>query len=167
MSFHEKSALVCLVSISLIYGPYFVVVSRFPMASLGLFWVAAGGLVMVLTLFHIANALATRSIRTTGNVPSADELDQRIELKASKGAGFILAFAVMSWILYAMYTIPVVGQSVREEGLAGGVELSPFNFVLPVFTAMLAVQWLFAGFVVANLVYYGGIVIGYRRLASA
>lgn len=167
MSFHEKSALACLVSISLVYTPYFVVVSRFPMASLGLFWVAAGGLAMVLTLFHIVNAIATRSIRATGNAPSADELDQRIELKASKWAGFILAFAVVSWILIAMYSMPGIGQSVREEGRAAGAELSPLDFAIPVFTAMLAVQWLFAGFVVANLAYYGGIVIGYRRLASA
>jgi hypothetical protein len=33
--------------------------------------------------------------------------------------------------------------------------------------AMGAVHWLFAGFVIANVAYYGGIVVGYRRLACA
>jgi hypothetical protein len=54
------------------------------MATLGLFWVSAIGLVALLTAFHIVNAIATRSIRTTGEVPPVDELDQKIELKAAK-----------------------------------------------------------------------------------
>ena len=109
MSFHEKSALACLISICCIYVPYFVLVFRFPMAAIGLFGVSAIGLVALLAAFHIVNAIATRSIRTTGKVPPIDELDQRIELKAAKWAGFVFA----------------------------------------------------------NIAYYGGIVFGYRRIASA
>ncbi|MFV9505959.1 MAG: hypothetical protein AB4911_15515 [Oscillochloridaceae bacterium umkhey_bin13] len=156
MSFHEKSALACFISICLVYVPYFMLVFRFPMAALGLFWVSAVGLVALLTGFHIVNALATRSIRTSGGVPPVDELDQRIELKAAKWAGFILAFAVTTWILVAMYALPV---------LSNGV--SPSSYAIPMVTAMTAVHWLFAGFVLANIVYYGGIVFGYRRIASA
>ncbi len=167
MSFHEKSALACLISIGCVYFPYFVVVFRFPMAALGLFWVSAAALVVLLTVFHIANGIATRSIRTTGEVPPVDELDQKIELKAAKWAGFILAFAVATWILIAMYSIPAIGSGVFEQAKAIGNEVSPFNFAIPVFTAMAALHWLFAGFVLANIAYYGGIVIGYRRLASA
>jgi hypothetical protein len=150
MSFHEKSAWACLVSISLAYAPYFVFVFHFPVAALGLFWVSAIALVVMLAAFHIVNAIATRSIRTTGEVPPVDELDQKIELNAAKWAGFVLSFAVLTWVLVAMYTIPAIGWHAIS---------------MP--TAMAAVQWLFAGFVVANAAYYGGIVFRYRRLASA
>ena len=167
MSFHEKSALASLISIAVVYVPYFVFVFRFPMAALGLFWVAAIGSVAILAVFHILNAIATRSIRTTGKVPPIDELDQSIELKAAKWAGFILAFAVMTWILVAMYSIPVIGSSTLQEARAEGIDASPSSYAIPMFTAMGAVHWLFAGFVFANIAYYGCIVFGYRRMASA
>jgi hypothetical protein len=167
MSFHEKSALACLFSIGLVYVPYFVFVFRFPMATLGLFWVSAIGLVALLTAFHIVNAIATRSIRTTGEVPPVDELDHKIELKAAKWAGFILAFAVVTWILVAMYSIPLMGSSILEQEQAMSSEVSPSGYAIPMFRAMEAVNWLFAGFVLANIAYYGGIVFGYRRVASA
>jgi hypothetical protein len=167
MSFHEKSALACFISICLVYVPYFVLVFRFPMAALGLLWVSAVGLVTLLTGFHIVNALATRSIRTSGDVPPVDELDQRIELKAAKWAGFILAFAVMTWILVAMYALPGLGNSMLDQTQATGNGGSLARYAIPMVTAMTAVHWLFAGFVLANIVYYGGIVFGYRRIASA
>ncbi len=89
-------------------------------------------------------------------MPPIDELDRIIELNAAKWAGLALGFAVFTWILVAMYAIPVVG------GRAGAT-----SFAVPVFTAMTAVHWLFAAFVLSNLTYYGGIVIGYRRLHRA
>jgi hypothetical protein len=167
MGFHEKSAFACLISICLVYIPYFVFVFYFPMAALGLFWVSAVGLAALLAAFHIVNAIATRSIRATGKVPPVDELDQHLELKAAKWAGFILAFAVMTWILVAMYSIPVPGSSVFQQTNATGTEVSPSSYAIPMFTAMAAVHWLFAGFVFANVTYYGVIVLGYRRLAGA
>jgi len=167
MSFHEKSALACLISICCVYVPYFVLVFRFPMAALGLFWVSAIGLVALLTGFHIVNAIATRSIRASGEVPPVDELDQRIELEAAKWSGIILAFDVMTWTLVAMYSIPVIGNSMIEQMTATGSGVSPESYSIPMFTAMTAVHWLFAGFVLANVAYYGGIVFGYRRIASA
>jgi hypothetical protein len=167
MSFHEKSAWVCLVSIGLVYIPYFGVVLRLPMAALGLFWVATAGLVALLTIFHLANAIATRSIRATGDVPPLDELDQRIELRAAKWSGFTLACAVITWVLIAMYSMPVIGGEAYEQAKATGIQVSPASFSIPVLTAMLAVHWLFVGFVLANIAYYGGIVFGYRRLAGA
>jgi len=151
MSFHEKSAWACLVLIIGVYMPYFVAVFRQPMAAVGLFVAAAVGLAVLLTVFHVVNALATRTIRATGRVPPADELDRHIELSASKWAGLVLAFAVMSWILFAMYALPFAG--VPEPG------------VVPLARAMTAIQWLFAGFVFANVAYYAGIVVGYRRMA--
>jgi hypothetical protein len=167
MGFSEKSALACVISICAVYIPYFAIVLYFPMAALGLFWVSVVGLVVLLAAFHFAIALATRSIRRTGNVPPADELDQKIRHTAANWAGFVLAFAVLTWILIAMYSLPVIGAGVFEHAKSTGSELSASNFAVPVFTAMAAVHWLFAGFVFANVVYYGGIVVGYRRVARA
>ena len=160
MSFHEKSAWACLISISLVYVPYFALVFRFPMAALGLFWVSALGLAALLAAFHVVNAIATRSIRATGEAPPVDELDRKIELKAAKWAGLILALAVLTWVLVTMYSIPVIASNALAQTAASG-------HAIPMFTAMAAVQWLFAGFVVANIAFYGGIVFRYRRLASA
>ena len=165
MSFHEKSALACLISICGIYVPYFAFVFCFPMAALGLFWVAAMGLAALLTGFHIVNAIATRSIRNTGKVPPVDELDQRIELNAAKWTGFVLAFAVVTWVLVAMYSLPVI--SLLEQPNAVGNGALHTNDVISMFTAMTAVHWLFAGFVLANVAYYSGIIFGYRRMACA
>jgi hypothetical protein len=159
MSFHEKSAWACLISISVVYVPYLLFVFRFPMAALGLFWVSAIALVALLVVFHITNAIATRSIRTTGEVPPIDELDQQIDLNAAKWAGLILSFAVITWILVTMYLIPMIASSMPAQA-----QPTP---AIPMFTAMAAVHWLFACFVLANLAYYGGIVFRYRRLASA
>jgi hypothetical protein len=150
MNFHEKSAWACLVSMLGTYAPYFVVVLREPFAGPGLFVAAAIGLVLLLTLFHMINAIADRSIRTTGTTPTPDELDRAIEGAAARWAGLVLAFAVMSWILIAWFAVLVA---------AGPA--------VPVDTALSAVHWLFAGFVFANLVYYGAIVVGHRRLALA
>ena len=166
MSFHEKSAWACLVGIGVVYIPYFTVVLRFPMAALGLFWLSAIGLVAILVVFHTVNAIATKSIRSHGEVPPFDELDQRIELKAAKWAGFVLSVAVVTWILIAMYSAPVIGGSALEQAKLAGSEISPLHFSIPMFSAMVAVHWLFAGFVIANVAYYGGIVLGYRRIAS-
>jgi hypothetical protein len=137
------------------------------MAALGLIWVSVIGLIALLVGFHLVIAIATRSIRTTGDVPPVDELDEKIELTAAKWASIILAFAVVAWIFVAMYSMPVIGGGVFERTKATGGEVSPSDFAIPVFTAMAAVHWLFAGFVFANVAYYGGIVIGYRRLAGA
>ncbi|MEO1495932.1 MAG: hypothetical protein AAFV43_02155 [Planctomycetota bacterium] len=167
MGFHEKSAWACLLSIGLVYVPYFAVVLRHPMAALGFFVLATIALVVLLVIFHIVNAVATRSIRATGDTPPVDELDQRIELHAAKWAGFGLAAAVLAWILRIATLLPVAGVVTIKRMAANGVEVSPADFAVPVLSAMAAVQWLFAAFVIANVVYYGVIVIGYRRLARA
>ena len=150
MSFHEKSAWACLAAIGGVYGPYFYLAWRYPPAALGVFWISALAVAGILVAFHVVNALATRSIRTTGRVPPVDELDRSIELAAARWSGLVLAFAVFTWILFAMYLLPA------------GVARGAADTAAP--TIVAAVQWLFAGFVLANLVYYGGIVVGYRRL---
>ena len=66
-----------------------------------------------------------------------------------------------------MYSALLIGAGAAEQGRLAGNEISGLNFAIPVFSAMVAVHWLFAGFVIANMAYYGGIVLGYRRIASA
>ena len=96
--------------------PYFTVVLRFPMAALGLFGLSAIALVAILVVFHTVNAIATKSIRSHGEAPPVYELDQRIELKAAKWAGFVLSIAVLSWITIAMYSAPVISARAAEQG---------------------------------------------------
>lgn len=153
MSLHEKSAWACLISIALVYVPYFWLVLRYPMASVGLFLVAAFTVVALLVAFHIMHA----TIHVTEGMPPIDELDERIELQAAKWAGLILGFGIVTWVLIATYSILKIGAS---QGLS-------LSRAVPMSTAMAAVQWLFAVFVLANAVYYGAIVFRYRRLALA
>jgi hypothetical protein len=148
-----------LVSIVAVYVPYFYIVWRAPLAYVGLFWLAVIVLVGLLMAFHTANALATKSIRATGDTPPLDELDRLIELRASKLAGMVLAVVVIGWSMAAMFGAPVLG-------LGQPVEANLAEAAVPLLPALAAVQALFAGFVLANLVYYAGIVVGYRRLAG-
>jgi hypothetical protein len=167
MGYQEKSAATCLISICLVYLPYFAFSFRFPMAGLGLIWLSVIGMVVMLVGFHVVIAVATRSMRRSGAAPVIDELDEKIQLTAAKWASLILAFAVLTWVFVAMYSIPVIGAGVFENAKATGRGGLASDFAIPVVTAMAAVHWLFAGFVFANAVYYGGIVVGYRRFAGA
>ncbi len=152
MSFHEKSAWACLISIVVVFVPYFLIVFQQPMA-FGLLVLAVVLLSVLLSAFHIVNALMTRSIRTTGDIPPHDELDRLIELQAAKLSGIVLAIAVVSWSLSAMVRVPVLA----------GEGTTPSQFAIPGIQALTAIHLLFAGFVVANLAYYGSIIAGYRR----
>lgn len=164
MSFHEKAAWACVISILGVYVPYFWMVFQHPMA-FGLFVVAAIVLTLLLTAFHAVNALATRSIRKTGDVPPLDELDRTIELRASKLAGTVLGAAVIVWCMFAMFKVLSVGVvEVVPEGVSGDA-VTRSGIVVPVMLALTAIHALFAGFVIANIVYYGSIITGYRRMA--
>lgn len=166
MSFHEKSAWACLLSILLVFIPYFAIVFQQPMAFVGLFVAVVIALVILLTAFHIVNSIVTPSIRRTGDVPKHDELDRVIELRASKISGIVLGVFVICWLMNAMYGIPAIGVSqLSQSEPVDGAE-AMLQFSIPAFYALQAVHTLFAGFVVANVVYYGSIIVGYRRLAN-
>lgn len=154
MNFHEKSAWACLLSIVVIYGPYFLLVFRYPMAYIGLFGLAVIALAVLLAVFHIINAIVTPSIRNKGDMPAQDELDRMIEMRAAKLSGIVLSVAVMVWCLIAMFVLPTLGISEQAA-----------TFAIPVIQALTGIQLLFAGFVVANLVYYGTIVASYRSVS--
>jgi hypothetical protein len=165
MSFHEKSAWACLISIVLVFAPYLSVVFQQPMAFVGLFPLAVIVLVVLLTAFHIVNALVTRSIRKTGDVPPHDELDRMIELRAAKLSGIVLAIAVIVWCMSAMFFVPAIGVGELVQANMPDAIPAPPQFQIPVSLILTAIHMLFAGFVIANTVYYGSIIAGYRRLA--
>lgn len=167
MGFHEKSAWACLLGIVLVFVPYFVVVFKYPMAFVGVFVLAVIVLTVFLIAFHLVNAVMSRSIRMTGDSPPKDELDRIIEFRAAKISGVILGIVVIFWCMIAMYGAPALG--VHEIVLANandGTGLLPSKFAIPVIDVLLAVHVLFAGFVIANLAYYGTIVVSYRKLAN-
>ena len=166
MSFHEKSAWACLVAVVLVFVPYFVHVLRYPMAFVALFVFAVIVLVALLAGFHIVNALVTPSIRETGDTPRHDELDRLIELRASKLSGIVLGIAVLLWSIAAMLGVPAAGVSEIVKAKAESAIVAPTQLAVPMNYALTAIHLLFAGFVAANVIYYGTIIAGYRRLAD-
>jgi hypothetical protein len=165
MGFREKNAWVCGLSILLVFTPYFCFVLPHPMAHVALFVVAVFCLSAMLVGFHIVNAIATPTIRKSGDVPAADELDQFIELRAAKLAAIVLALVVLTWTIGAMVGVPIQGVS----NVVASQSQNPLNnsrFTMPVSEALFWVHLLFAGFVLSNIVYYARIVIEYRRLSN-
>ena len=165
MGFQERNAWACGCSILVVFTPYFWLVFRYPMAHVGLFAIAVAALVALLVGFHVVNALATASIRKSGDVPKPDELDRIIELRAAKLAGIVLATVVLSWSMAAMVGVPAPGVANIAAGAAEN-EVTATDFAMQVTRVMFWVHILFAGFVVSNVAYYGSIIAGYRRLAD-
>lgn len=166
MGFQEKSAWACLISIVAVFVPYFLVVFQQPLAFVGLFVLAVIALVIFLTAFHLVNALMTRSIRKSRDVPPQDELDRMIELQAAKRSGFVLAAVVLVWSVIVMFGVPALGLGTPTSTSGSANDAAPLQLIIPLNQALTAIQVLFGGFVVANLAYYGSIVAGYRRLAG-
>ena len=165
MSFHEKSAWACLVSLLIAFVPYFFYVFQYPAAFVGLFIVAVVVLVALLVGFHVLNSVMSPSIHQTGDTSVRDERDIQIETWAAKVAGVVLGFLVMIWCLNAMYGIPVVAavEASRNSSPEGGQTLSDFS--IPALQALTWVHLMFAAFVAANLTYYLMIVLAYRSSA--
>lgn len=159
MNFQEKSAWACFSAICFTFTPYFWVVLRHPQAFAGLFVLATIALVGILTVFHAINAATSRAIRASGKTPVADELDVVIELKATKLSAMVLGVVVLGWSVAAMYGFPANGVRALADATTGDAV-----FAIPVSQALIWVHLLFAGFVLANLTYYGQIIFSYRRM---
>ncbi len=166
MSYHEKSAWACLISIVVVFAPYFLVVFGHPTAYVGLFVAAVVGLITLLVGFHVVNAIVTASIHKTGHTPKADELDQIIELRAARLSGLVLGIIVLAWSVGVMLGAPVLGAVDTAHKNFAGEPVDASDFAIPVSNAVFWVQVLFAGFVAANVTYYGKIVASYRRMAN-
>ena len=158
MSFHEKSAWACLGSILVVFVPFFLVVFNTPgyPVVVAAFLASVVGLITLLTVLHAWFAIGSKSIRQTGDAPPMDEREVGIELRATKISSIVLGVVVMFWCLGAYGSIPFGGAEQVAE--APGVMLP-----VPADDALFAVHLLFAGFVVANVVYYLAQVIGHRR----
>ena len=161
MTFFEKNAWACLVSLMVVFIPYFIFVFLNPVAFVGLFILAVVLISVLMTVFHIVNAVATPQIRKTGDTPRADERDTQIELWSSKIAGIVLAVAVVFWCIGGMFGISF-------EAISGvSKSTNPVNslndLTIPAVKSLLGVHILFAGFVFANVVYYASMIVGYRR----
>lgn len=161
MSFHEKNAWACFLGLLVVYVPYFAISIVYPSASFPLYFGAICALMVVLAVFHSANALITKLIRTSGKTAHLDELDSSIEIKSARFAGLTLGFIVTMWSLFALtglaalisHALPLEAEPMENLSLVK----------IPVLPVIAGFQILFAGFVIANLVYYGGIIYGYRR----
>lgn len=160
----RKSAWVSLLSLVGVFVPYFVVVFQHPLAFVGLLAGAVIVLVVLLTGFHLVNAVATASIRKRGDVPPQDELDQLIDLRAARVAGVVLAFVVVAWFLIVAFGAPILGTNGNVSSIGLDPSAASSLVTISVWQALIAVHALFAGFVISNLVYYGAIIAGYRKL---
>ena len=162
MNYHEKSAWVCAICILAVYAPYFVFVWFQPEFYFALFIAATVGIIVLMAGFHSAIALSTRNVLESGDTPPRDEMDQAIESRAAKISGVLLGAFVMLWCFNAFILIPANAFEVNEKVVDDPSLIQ--TMTLPMGKVVFAVHVLFAGFVISNLVYYGSIIFGYRRL---
>ena len=159
MNYHEKSAWVCAICILAVYVPYFVFVWMTPAAYMVFFVAAVIGLVALMVGFHAVIALSTPKVLETGDTPPRDEMDRLIEFRAAKWSGIFLGVVVLTCCLNAMILIPLNSLELSREAAETG------TMAISVSKALVGVHVLFAGFVLANLVYYCSIIVGYRSLS--
>ena len=165
MSYHEKSAWITLVPILLVFVPYFSLVYLIPPVALPALIVAVVSLVVLLAILHTILALSMRRVWQTGDEPPRDEMEKRFDQTALKIAGYFLSVVVLLWCLNVLVGIPILairGLSMTNQNVVQ-VDLSQLS--IPAVHALNAVQLLFAGFVLANVVYYVSLIVCYRRVA--
>lgn len=161
MGIHEKGAWVSIGAIMVLYIPYFIDVYTEPMTALYRFWYVAIGMAVILSVFHAIDSILHLLNRRRGEYAVVDELDQRIQHKAALVSGGLLACMVMIWVIVMMYALPMLGDEVVETTSDGSLSYVAW----PITQIMHAVQWLFASFVGAQVLYYGMILGQYRSMS--
>ena len=166
MGFREKNAWFCLVSILVVFVPYFYFSFQYPMEHISVFLITVVGLILLLAGCHAINAIATNSNRESGAAINPDELDKLIELGAAKWAGVVLAATVLIWCWFAMLSVPIdeISSTVNPPSIAG--TMNELGFTISPVQGLFWVNLLFAGFVVSNLIYYGKIIVSYRGISN-
>lgn len=159
MTIHERSAWVSIGAMLVLYIPYFMEVQTNPMQGLVLFWVVGVGMAIILVIFHTIDAIMHVVLKRSGSLTLVDEFDQTIQRHAAMIAGGLLAVVVMSWIIVMMYLLPLFGSSVVDTSNYASIYVA-----WPIEYMMRAVHWLFAGFVLSNIVYYAVVIYHYRSL---
>lgn len=161
MTFYEKNAWFCFFALLIVYVPYFAYSFVDPSASFPLYFAAVAMLMIVLALFHAANAVFSPRSRKTGPNPPKDERDAGIEINSAKFAGIVLSVVVTFWIFAALIGLAALishAMPLRAEPMKNLASVK-----IPVIPVLIGFHVLFAGFVVANLAYYASIIRGYRR----
>lgn len=161
MGIHEKGAWVSIGAIIILYIPYVIAVSAEPMEAIFRFWYVVIGMAVILGVFHTIDTMLRVLSKQRGVHVVIDELDQRIHQKAAIISGGLLASMVMVWVIVMMYALPLLGGEVVETTSDGSMTYMAW----PIEQIMHAVQWLFASFVCAQLVYYGMILVQYRSMS--
>ena len=160
MTLHEKSAWVSVGAILLLYIPYFIDVNAQPMESLYRFWGVGIGMAVIMVLFHTIDAIIHAIQKRGGALQLVDELDRAIQHNATTVSSAMLAVVVVAWVIVMMYALPMLGVSVEETTS----DQTERYVAWSIQQIMRAVQWLFAGFVLSNLVFYCMVIVQYRRL---
>lgn len=163
MTIHEKSAWASVVAILVLYIPYFSAVNAQPMEGVYRFWGVTIGMAVIMGVFHAIDAIVHVIRHRTHVVTLVDELDQAIQRDAAMVAGGVLAGVVVCWVIGMMYALPLSAVTVTEttsDGIRTYVAWSVDDI-------MRAIHWLFAGFVMANLVYYFVMIVRYRSMLNA
>ena len=161
MAFNEKNAWICLFGLAMVYVPYFVIALINPAASFPMFFIAIFVLILILSGFHLINALFDSNLRKTGSQPPLDEREIGIETRSAKFAGLVLSVFVTFWSLFALAGLAMLishALPLEQEPMKQIATLQ-----IPAMPVFLGFQILFAGFVFANISYYGAIIVGYRR----
>lgn len=163
MAIHERSAWGSIGAILVLYIPYFIEVNAHPMESLYRFWMVGIGMAVIMGVFHLIDTIV--HVVQTRRIPLQilDELDRTIQYKAMMVSGGVLAFALVIWVIVMMYALPILGATVIETTS----ERVNTYVAWPIDHVMRAIQWLFAGFVLANLVFYLAVIVQYRGLHRA
>lgn len=162
MTIHEKSAWVSIIAIVVLYVPYFMAVHTNPMESIARFWILGVGMAVIMGVFHTIDAIVSVLLHRGETMGIIDELDRVIQQQAAMYAGSTLAFIVVIWVIVMMYILPIMGRTVIEQTSDMNVPYIAWSIE----QVMRAVQWLFAGFVLANIVYYAVVIVRYRSVLS-
>jgi hypothetical protein len=160
MTIHERSAWISIGAILMLYIPYFIDVNAQPMVSLYRFWGVGIGMAVIMALFHAIDAVMHVVQKRGGAIQLVDELDRAIQHNAMAISGILLAVVVVVWVIVMMYALPLFGSSVVETTS----DYVNAYVAWPIDQVMRAIQWLFAGFVMANLVFYGVVIAQYRSM---
>ena len=165
MSYHEKSAWLTLIPILLVFVPYFIAVFKTPFATVFFLIIAVIALVVILTICRTGLAIATPKVLRTGDEPGMDEMERRFDRTSVNVAAYFLSTVVVLWCLNTLVGIPI--QAFRglaeSERTITNIDLS--QLTIPAVDAVNAVQLLFAGFVLANVIYYVSLIVCYRRVS--
>jgi hypothetical protein len=172
VSFREKSAWATLISLLVVYLPYFIYV--FLLASRGQLTVGTALRVFIAGVFFqtIVAILAQIAISIHGRVEPVDERDIAIQANAFRNAYFVLTFGIFFAAMFVLmvglvHAAPTVAHGVPAlSDSAHDVEETSSQFmrnVSTIFSASVGMQVVLLCLVGGEVTRYGTQILGYRR----